>query len=125
MHPPACVQLPLVQAGLASAAGHPQDRRRTERVQIGDEERGLEVARGIVHLLGDRTGPQHLPQGVDGPVTHHDPPVRIDLADFLELEGAEATVDSITVHHLSPSSGPTRCIASRWITSSHDCVGSP
>ena len=49
---------------------------------------GLEVRRGVVHLLRDRAGPQHLAERVDGPVVDHDPAVRIDLAHLLELAAA-------------------------------------
>ena len=75
MHATARVKLPLVQLRLAPGARHPQDRQRPERVELGDDERGLEVLGSIVHRLVDGAGAQHLAERVDRPVVIHDPAV--------------------------------------------------
>ena len=88
MHATARVELALVQLRLAPGARHAQDRQRPERVELRDDERGLEVLRGVVHRLVDGAGAQHLAERVDRPVMIHDPAVRILLAHLLELAAA-------------------------------------
>jgi hypothetical protein len=54
VHATPSVELAIVEIGLAPGPGHAQDRQRPERVEPGDDERGLEVAPGVVHGLVDR-----------------------------------------------------------------------
>jgi hypothetical protein len=54
VHATARVKLPLVQLRLTPGAGHPHDRQCPERVELTDDERGLEVLSSVVHLRRDR-----------------------------------------------------------------------
>src|SRR5918996_5632713 len=47
VHPTLCMKLPFALVRLATRARHPQHRQRAERVELGDDERGLKVLGGI------------------------------------------------------------------------------
>jgi hypothetical protein len=49
VHATARVELALVQLRLAPGAGDAQDRQRSERIELCEDERRLEIAPGIVH----------------------------------------------------------------------------
>jgi hypothetical protein len=99
------VKLPLAQVRLAPVAGHSHDRQCPERVELGDDERGLEVLGGIVHRLVDGAGAEHLAERVDGPVMIHEA-VRIVLADFLELAAVHLVGLQARAHCLPPGRWP-------------------
>ena len=106
------MKLPLVQLRLAPGARHTQDRQRPERVELGDDERGLEVLGGIVHRLVDGAGAQHLAERVDGPVMLDDPAVRILLAHLLELAAAHLVRLDPSAHRAPPGRRPYSRLAS-------------
>jgi hypothetical protein len=56
VHPPAGIDLALVEFRLTPRARHPQDRQRPQRVEVGDDEGRLKVLSGVVHFLRDRAG---------------------------------------------------------------------
>ena len=62
---PTRIHLPLAQVGLPSAACHSPNGQRAERIELRDDEAGLQVTCRVVHLLGDRASPQHLPERVE------------------------------------------------------------
>jgi nicotinamidase-related amidase len=93
-----CIRASAVDA---PSARHPQDRQCSERVQVGYDERRLEILGGIVHGLVDRPGPQHLTEGVHRSVVKHDAAVRVAFANLLELSLRQAP-RLHTLAHRSP-----------------------
>jgi hypothetical protein len=85
MHAPAPVKLSLAQVRLAPGPGHAQNRQRPERVELGEDERGLEVLGGLVHRLINSAGVQHLAERIHRPAMIHDAPVGILLAHLHQL----------------------------------------
>ena len=59
-------------------------RHAADDIEAGDGELRLEVARRVVHVLGDRAGAQHDAEGIDGAVVDDGPSVRIGLVDRFE-----------------------------------------
>ena len=105
MHPPARVQLPLVQVRLTPGAWHPQDRHRADRVQVGDDEGRLEgscwsyIAWSIAPARSMRA------ERIHGPVVDHDPAIRINLPHLLKLTAADLQRFDPNAHRL---------LADRW-----------
>jgi hypothetical protein len=106
MHPTARMELALVQLRLAPRARHAQSRQCPERVELGDDERGLEVPGGVVHRLIDGADAEHLAERVDGPVMIHDPAVRILLANLLKLATAHLVRLQAGAHRSPPGRRP-------------------
>jgi hypothetical protein len=106
------IELTLVQIGLAAGARHPQDRQRAQRVQVGDDERGLKVLGGVVHLRGDRACTQHLAVRVDRAVMINDPTVWILLPHLLELTALDLVRLDAGAHRVSPDRRPYSRLAS-------------
>jgi hypothetical protein len=88
VQPTACLKLSLAEVRLAPGARHTQDRQRPQRIEVRDDQRGLEDAARIVHRLVDGAGAEHLIERVDGPVMVHNPAVRILLSHLLEVVAA-------------------------------------
>jgi hypothetical protein len=85
VHAAPSVELAVVQFQVATRFRNPEDRDRSERVEVGDDECRFEILGGIMHLLRDRPRAEHLAQRVDRAVMIHDPAVRIALRNFLKL----------------------------------------
>ena len=81
-----------------AAARQSHQRHATDDVEPGDGELRLEVARRVVHVLGDRAGAQHDTEGVDGAVVDDRPSLGIGLVDGFEhlvLAGSPAPGDDV------------------------------
>ena len=85
------VHLGVGEIAWPAAARQSHQRHAADDIEPGDGELGLEVARGVVHALGDRAGAQHDAERVHGAVVDDRPAVGIGLVD--RLEGAVRPLD--------------------------------
>ena len=101
------MKLPFAQLRLAPGARHPHDRQCPERVELDDDERGLEVIGGSMHRLVDGAGRRAASaERIDRPVMIHDASVRILLSDLLELTAAHLVGLDPAAHPAPPGRRP-------------------
>jgi hypothetical protein len=73
---------------------------------LGKDEGSLKVPPGIMHGLVDRARPEHALKRVDLPVVNDDPPIRINLANLLELATAGVVRLDAGAHRSPPARRP-------------------